>query len=411
MPHDLEKKKQGLNVALSSPPKGRLCLSAIPETGMLITNMDLDLTVDCNMRCTYCFKEKQQEIMPDRVAFDAIVWLLHASGDAEQLYVNFMGGEPLLRFELIKKLVPFGKRRAFQHGKQLQFGVTTNCTLVTDEVVAFWRRWGMGFHTSVDGIPVVQNQNRPLASGAPSSPFVEEAVPKILGYRSNTTARCTVVPENVALLCENYLYFRTLGYTNIAMVPSDGKDWNEDSIQEFEYQFFLIADRLIDEMRRGVFINLKGIDNYLKSPKREKRQRFQCGAGRGTVLVDVDGNLWPCHRWNRESEGNWKIGNIYENFNESSRQILEKGCPDHLIQEQCDHCLAVDFCSGGCPAENLETHGSPFVNVSNKCELVKAWALVGRYVHDTLYGEKCPAFMERYYPDEWKQMNQSTASP
>jgi uncharacterized protein len=293
-----------------------LCLDAVPQTGMLITSIDLDLTVDCNMRCVYCFKEKRQETMPKRVAFDAVVWLLYASGTARELFVNFMGGEPLLQFELIKELVPFGKRRASQHGKSIQFGMTTNCTLVTDETVAFWKRWGMGFHTSVDGIPEIQNKNRPLASGGESSPLVEDAVPKILSYRSNTTARCTITPETVEHILDNYKYFRSLGYTEIAMVPSDGKDWNEQSIHKFGEQFMQVSEVLIEEFRNGTFVDVKGIHEYLKSPQREKRERlqrerFQCGAGRGMALVDVHGNLWPCHRWNKQSEGAWKIGNIY----------------------------------------------------------------------------------------------------
>ena len=46
-----------------------------------------------------------------------------------------MDGEPLMRFDLTKKLAPFGKRRAFQYGKRIQFGVTTICMLVTEEVM------------------------------------------------------------------------------------------------------------------------------------------------------------------------------------------------------------------------------------------------------------------------------------
>jgi sulfatase maturation enzyme AslB (radical SAM superfamily) len=136
-------------------------LDAIPTTGTRITNIDLDLTVECNLRCVYCFKEKWNEHMEDSVALDAIVWLLHASGQVKKVGVNFMGGEPLLRFQLIKKLVPFAKRRAAQMGKSIHFGMTTNGTLVTPEVVSFWKEWGLGFHTSIDGTREIQDRNRP----------------------------------------------------------------------------------------------------------------------------------------------------------------------------------------------------------------------------------------------------------
>jgi hypothetical protein len=62
-----------------------------------------------------------------------------------------MGGEPLLRFDLLQKIVPYGKLRARQRGKSIHFGCTTNCTILTDEALAFWRRFGMGFHCSMLG--------------------------------------------------------------------------------------------------------------------------------------------------------------------------------------------------------------------------------------------------------------------
>jgi uncharacterized protein len=56
--------------------------------------------------------------------------------------------------------------------------MTTNGTLVTEEVVDFWKRWGMGFHTSIDGTPEIQDQNRPTTGGKGSSRLVGQAVPK-----------------------------------------------------------------------------------------------------------------------------------------------------------------------------------------------------------------------------------------
>lgn len=99
----------------------RLNLSAIPKSGQRPVNAMFDLTLKCNLRCSYCFKEKQTEDMPLRVAQDAAVWLIHASGQERQIGVFFMGGEPLLRFELIKALVPFAAERARAHGKQITF--------------------------------------------------------------------------------------------------------------------------------------------------------------------------------------------------------------------------------------------------------------------------------------------------
>lgn len=375
----------------------RLNLDAVPSSGSWVRTIDLDLTVECNLRCTYCFKEKWTEHMEERVAFDTIVWLIHASGPVEQISVNFMGGEPLIRFKLIKKLVPFAKRRARQHGKRIHFGMTTNGTLVTDEVVAFWKQWGLGFHTSIDGTAEVQDRNRPTTGGKGSSRLVEKSVPKILSYRPNTTARSTVVSESAGTLVESYKYFRSLGYTNIAFVPGGQDSWNAAAIATYEDQFMQLADVLIEEMRAGHAITLKGVDDYIEGRVRDHRYKHACGAGRGMVLIDIHGDIWPCHRWNKAAHSTWRIGSVYEQFNEAARRQLDVADQTVLLEQECPSCIANKFCSGGCPAENLEHTGSVYRRHRNSCDLTRAWARAGQRVFDVLHAEQNPTFMRKFF--------------
>ena len=350
----------------------RLALDAVPAGGSWVRNIDLDLTVECNLRCTYCFKEKWNEHMEERVAFDTIVWFIHASGPAKEISVNFMGGEPLIRFKMIQKLVPFAKRRHMQHGKRIHFGMTTNGTLVTNEVIDFWKQWGLGFHTSIDGTPAVQDKNRPTTGGKGSSRLVAKAVPKILAYRPGTTAQSTVVPESAGTLVESYHYFRSLGYKNIAFVPGGQPLWSREQIELFQNQFFELADLLIAEARQGNWVELKGVDDYLDARVRDSRHKHACGAGRGMVLIDIHGDIWPCHRWNKKDHANWRIGSIYEQFNEAARRILDVEDQTVLLEQDCPKCMANKMCSGGCPAENLEHTGSVYRRHINSCELTRA---------------------------------------
>ncbi|MEW6197930.1 MAG: radical SAM protein [Planctomycetota bacterium] len=118
---------------------------------MAITVLDLDVTKRRNLRCRYCFKsDRVQPDAPDMTpdtAFAAVDWLMAASYRASELWVNLFGGEPLLQFPLIRQLVPYAKRRAQALGKSIQFGCTTNLTLIDEEVAAFFlprrmfRRW------------------------------------------------------------------------------------------------------------------------------------------------------------------------------------------------------------------------------------------------------------------------------
>jgi uncharacterized protein len=374
----------------------RLNLDAVPTYGMSISSIDMDLTVECNLRCTYCFKEKWNEHMEEQVAYDTITWLIHASSDVKDIHIAFMGGEPLLRFKLMQKIVPFGKRRAAHHGKKLNFSMTTNCTLVTDEVVSFWDKWGLGFHTSIDGTPDIQDVNRPTTSGKPSSRLVERSVPKILSSQSNTTARCTVVPSSAGKLYSSFKYFRKLGYLNIAFVPGAPSLWSAQDVSTYEDEYRKVAYEVMDELRNGIPVILKGLDDAARARELPVRSEHSCGAGRGLVLVDIHGDLWPCHRWNKDSEQDWKIGSIYDTFSETARSQLDCDSFINRLQNGCDKCCANIMCSGGCPAENLEETGSVYKRHKRACDLTRIWAQVGNEVYDIMKNEGNQLFEDTY---------------
>ena len=374
----------------------RLNLDAGPGRGTPVNVIDLDVTVECNLRCTYCFKEKWNEHMEEQVAFDAIVWLIHASGTQKDLHVSLMGGEPLIRFKMIQKLVPFAKRRAEQHGKRIGFGVTTNGTLVTDEVIAFWNKWGIGFHTSIDGTPEVQDINRPTVGGQKSSHLVERSARKILAHRPSTMARSTVTPSTTHTILDSYRYFRDLGYTGIGFVPGGMPAWDEATLSIYETQFRAVAAAVMDDLRDGTPVVVKGLDDYANSVGLGSRPAQACGAGRGTVLVDIHGDIWPCHRWNKQDEQEWRIGSIYQHFDDDIRAPLDTDSFTARLKNECHRCPARLTCGGGCPAENLEDTGSIYRRHPNACEITRIWHRVGKEVYDTMVAEQNTTYLDTY---------------
>ena len=310
--------------------------------------------------------------MKKSIAFDAIVWLINSSGHNKKLRVNLIGGEPLICFDLIKELVPFAKRRAYYHGKAIHFSTTTNCTLITDEIISFWKKWRMGFHCSIDGVPKIQDINRPLYTGGCSSALVEAGVKKILTYQHNACARATIAPKNINLT-ENYNHFRSLGFTNIAFVCCDADAWDNKSLIEFDTEVRCLISAWIKDIRKGLYIKLKYVDDLIKKRIYKKCSFTMCGAGRGMVLVDINGGIWPCHRWNKERHKEWNLGSIYGEFIENSRNKLDVKNQVSYLNANCSACFASEICTGGCPAENLEICGSPYYITENKCRIQKIW--------------------------------------
>ena len=75
----------------------------------------LELTEKCNMRCKYCiyqegqggYREFGNHDMTFEVAKLAIDDLIEHSQDEKVIFVSFYGGEPLLKFDLLKQCIDY----------------------------------------------------------------------------------------------------------------------------------------------------------------------------------------------------------------------------------------------------------------------------------------------------------------
>ncbi len=69
--------------------------------------------------------------------------------DRDRVSLGFYGGEPLLELDLIKECVKYAKKKSI--GKELMFNITSNTTLITDEVLKFLYDNEFSLTVSLDG--------------------------------------------------------------------------------------------------------------------------------------------------------------------------------------------------------------------------------------------------------------------
>ncbi len=369
--------------------------SALLWSGLLDTlpaartvhSIDLDVTEACNLACPYCFKWQKKAVhMDEATAKAAIDWLLEASGGARDLRVNLMGGEPLVRFDLIQKIVPYAKLRARQRGKSIHFGCTTNCTLVTDEIIGFWRHYGMGFHCSIDGIPEVQNANRPFLGGSGTSDAVEKGVAKILAYRPEVMARATVTPQSVRSLLASARYLAGLGFQSMTFKVAANCAWGPADVEALRDGYEKIGTFYVDTMAGGGKLSIEEFRKGLRLlHSQEPSPRYACGAGRGVVLVDPRGDLWPCHRFGpHQCGGHFHLGRLGGVFNDRLRDVflnynlVEDGSPD------CQGCRAAATCRSWCYAECVDATRTLYDPGANYCQAARILHDEILRVHDRL---------------------------
>ena len=79
----------------------------------------------------------KKEVMNIETAKKAIDFIISNSGNKVHLEVDFFGGEPLLNFDVVKQTVEYAKEEAKKHGKIFRFTLTTNCVLLTDDIIDY----------------------------------------------------------------------------------------------------------------------------------------------------------------------------------------------------------------------------------------------------------------------------------
>jgi His-Xaa-Ser system radical SAM maturase HxsB len=122
------------------------------------------VTLRCNNRCIYCQVSSQSpdrarcDMTPD-IADKAVEFMFHSP--AQALKVEFQGGEPLLNFEVVKRIVQRAMEINKVERRDLEFVICTNLTLLTDEIVSFIQTHDICVSTSIDGGEALHNRNRP----------------------------------------------------------------------------------------------------------------------------------------------------------------------------------------------------------------------------------------------------------
>lgn len=183
---ELEDAIQNENI-LAAPPITRGNMTG-PQVYSLEKNINenvqqltLEVTEKCNLRCRYCIYSEDSYThrnfssrdMDFNIAKKAIDYAYKHSD--KSLFLGFYGGEPLMNFPLIKSSTQYAME--LFKDKQLSFSITTNATLVTEEIATFLATLPeCTVMISFDGSPEVHDANRVFSNGTGSYEAMKKGV-------------------------------------------------------------------------------------------------------------------------------------------------------------------------------------------------------------------------------------------
>jgi len=344
---------------------------------------DLYITENCNHRCEYCFVKGKNEHrkLTEEVARAAIEYLLRASQKMSWVSILFFGGEPLLEFELLRFVVAYGRQRGKETGKDVRFNMTTNGTLMTEEMARFLAEHGITYLLSIDGAKETHDAHRRLVEGGSSFDAVMPRLPMMKRYQPWQGSRVTLHPTTVGRLREDVEFLYGRGINQFIIGPATGIEWSDDALAEYGRQMRLVTDFYVERKKRKEPFRMTLYEKDLEG--RDIRNEWGCGAGRGRICISTDGKLYGCAKILgvdslRETHC---LGDVWTGITDlRGRRDLLNTHPG--ARERCLSCQYAAECSGGCPAVNYEATGSLFEPAPLECRITPIVSDIRRYYRE-----------------------------
>jgi uncharacterized protein len=328
---------------------------------LILASMELNLTFNCNLTCEYCFVHNKSP--EDRMSFTTAktaidVLLEHAY---PKVTVTLFGGEPLLEFELIKNIVPYTMEKAQQKGISVEWAITTNGTLITEEILRFFARHQIMLLLSIDGGPETHDRYRRTKSGEGTWLKIVNLIPLVKQYQGWLGARVTVAAEAVSSMKEDFKHLVELGINQFIIAPAQGaRCWSEEEIGRYGFNLRQIYQDYLALKQTGTAIF---IEEFEADEKEEKG--WGCRAGVTSIAVAPNGDVSPCSKLLglTNEKGKCIVGNVHSDINYDLLKPFQMA-----LYQQPSHCkLCTDKCTGGCFAVNFEQTGNHFTPSIETC--------------------------------------------
>ena len=369
-----------LDLVVDQDPPRKETSETVPP---VIHHMILFITQKCNFRCVYCFggdgSYGSEEVMDRKTAQRAVDWLVEQVGGAAKLNISFFGGEPLLNWDMLKHVVGYAGKRASAAGKTVQFGLSTNASLLDDGKINFLVEHRVGVAVGFDGLKELQDTQRPFRNGKGSYDATIPRIRRLLEAIPEASGRAMLTGQADPAMVEKSLY--NAGFSRVAVdVSSPSLFHSRKPSEELKQRFSRLlelgksrTDQLLGSIKKRDTETVRkiwGADHvfagkFLDAFVYNRKRYYPCPAGRTQVAVSCSGDVFPCFAFVGTKD--YRIGSVFEG--ELDRDLY-LASPLGSV-EMCSACFAKYLCGGGCRYDHVAVSGSLFEPNGLRCDFIR----------------------------------------
>lgn len=315
------------------------------------------VTYKCNLRCSYCYEPKLQNFRMDADKAKGIIQkqIAQLGDEYDSVEVQFMGGEPLLEFPLIKEVsewlwtTPMNK-------KLMVLFAPTNGTLLTDEMKTWFTKYRERIHLglSFDGNMVMQNVNRSISFSKVDLDYFARTWPE-------QSVKMTISPETIEYMSDGVVFLHEKGFkyisADLAMGPT--VNWTKESLAIYRLELQKLSCFYLEHPTLIPFSMLRIDVTSIKSS--QNLDVKTCSCGEDMVCVDWTGKSYACHLFSPVTipmEKAIKSNQQYDFSNHS--QFNSEICSRCILNTMCNHCYGMNYICTGDVAKPSPFHCSAF---------------------------------------------------
>lgn len=329
----------------------------------------------CNMCCDYCFQGEgvSEGVFSD---IDDLKNFLRDLPTGDTLDVKFIGGEPLIYTDSIKRMVKEIRKLERTKDVHFRFGLTTN-GLYFKSLIELIKDGYLDeelVKVSWDG-----KYSKYIRKSCYDNGFVNNAIYSIIKECPNVTVRIAIHLKNVEFIEESMLALLSRGAKSIELYyimeyPLYRDEW-----------FIYKCKKMFEKVARIYsFFSFRYInwESLKYNSDKETSEASKCSHLGSHLHIDKNGDLYPCGMFvpddNIYVTTQWKIGNLKSGIDFTKTKELEMelnkevGCSKGCKNVNCFEC----------PAVNLGEIGSMTKRFMQQCELKE----IERKIYNKFHG-------------------------